>query len=86
MPVDKHLTTSDACFARVLNALMYFFYVTLIGKLLAFFSKDIATIDDVLVDNMLFFVLFWIGHTAETLSRLAVARAFHQQENFLQDN
>jgi ATP-binding cassette, subfamily C (CFTR/MRP), member 1 len=129
----------DATFARVLNAPMHFFHVTPIGKLLAFFTKDISTIDDVLVDNMLlFFILFWIlilalgvvtynlpiflaiavglglvyviivrqfirsfepmmkasgeansqliAHTAETLSGLAVVRAFHQQENFLVDN
>jgi ABC-type multidrug transport system fused ATPase/permease subunit len=51
----------DATSARVLNVPMHFFHVTRIGKLLAFFTKDIATIDDVLVDYMLlFFVLFWI--------------------------
>lgn len=129
----------DLTFARVLNAPMHFFHVTPIGKLLSFFTKDIATIDDVLVDNMLlFFILFWIlilalgvvaynlpiflaivgcltvvyilvvnkflrssvpmmkasaeatgqvvAHTAETLSGLAVVRAFDQQENFLKDN
>jgi ATP-binding cassette, subfamily C (CFTR/MRP), member 1 len=129
----------DSAFARVLNAPMHFFHVTPIGKLLAFFTKDIATIDDVLVDNMLlFFIMFWIlilalgvvtynlpiflaiavglgvvyvvivrqyirsfepmmtassaatgqviAHTAETLSGLAVVRAFHQQDNFLRDN
>lgn len=129
----------DLTFARVLNAPMHFFHVTPIGKLLAFFTKDIATIDDVLVDNMLlFFILFWIlilalgvvaynlpiflaivggvavayiytvikfmrssvpmmkasgeavgqvvAHAAETLSGLAVVRAFDQQDNFLEDN
>jgi ABC-type multidrug transport system fused ATPase/permease subunit len=129
----------DAAFARVLNAPMHFFHVTPIGKLLSFFTKDINTIDDVLVDNMLlFFILFWIlilalgvvayklplflaivgglgvvyviivrkfirsfqpmttasteatgqvvAHTAETLSGLAVVRAFQQQDMFLKDN
>ena len=129
----------DLAFARVLNASMHFFHVTPIGKLLSFFTKDIATIDDTLVDNMLlFFILFWIlilalcvvaynlplflaivgglavvyiytvrtflrssapmmkasgeatgqvvAHTAETLSGLAVVRAFDQQDNFLNEN
>jgi ATP-binding cassette, subfamily C (CFTR/MRP), member 1 len=129
----------DTVFDRVLNAPMHFFLVTPIGKLLTFFTKDINTIDDVLVDNMLlFFILFWIlilalgvvaynlplflaivgglavvyitvvrrfirssapmmkasgqavgqvvSHTAETLSGLAVVRAFCQQDNFLKEN
>ncbi|KAG7373767.1 multidrug ABC transporter permease/ATPase [Nitzschia inconspicua] len=129
----------EATFARVLNAPMHFFHVTPIGNLLTFFTKDVNTIDDVLVDNMLlFFILFWIlilalgvvtynlpiflaiagglaviyiivvrrflqssepmmrvssesvsavvAHTAETLSGLAVVRAFCQQEKFLSDN
>lgn len=129
----------DTVFARVLNAPMHYFHVTPIGKLLSFFTKDINTIDDVLVDNMLlFFILFWIlilalgvvaynlpiflaivaglgfvyvivvkkfirssapmmkastdatgqvvAHTAETLSGLAVVRAFNQQHKFLDDN
>jgi ABC-type multidrug transport system fused ATPase/permease subunit len=118
---------------------MHFFHVTPIGKLLSFFSKDVDTIDDVLVDNMLMFqILFWIliyalgvvaynlpiflaicgglavvyiyivrcfirtsaplktaagqsmsevvAHTAETLSGLAVVRAFRMQEKFLDEN
>ena len=40
---------------------MHFFHVTPIGKLLSYFSKDVYTIDDVMVDNMLMFqILFWI--------------------------
>jgi ABC-type multidrug transport system fused ATPase/permease subunit len=51
----------DAAFGAALKAPMHFFHVTPIGKLLSFFSKDINTLDDVLVDNMLlFFILFWI--------------------------
>jgi ABC-type multidrug transport system fused ATPase/permease subunit len=126
-------------FGAALKAPMHFFHVTPIGKLLSFFSKDVDTIDDVLVDNMLMFqILFWIlifalgvvsynllqfliivgvlgvvyvyivrvfiltsaplkkaagqsvsqvvAHTAETLSGLAVVRAFRMQDNFLDDN
>jgi ATP-binding cassette, subfamily C (CFTR/MRP), member 1 len=129
----------DLAFGSALKAPMHFFHLTPIGNLLAFFSKDINTIDDVLVDNMLlFWIMFWIlilalsvvtynlplflafvfplafiyvyivrvfirtsvplmrasgtsvsqvvAHTAETLSGIAVVRAFRQQEKFLQDN
>ena len=129
----------DLTFGAALKAPMHFFHVTPIGKLLSFFSKDIDTIDDVLVDNMLMFqILFWIliyalgvvsynlplflaivaglgvvyvyivhvfirtsaplkkavakstsdvvAHTAETLSGLAVVRAFRMQEKFLDEN
>ena len=129
----------DLSFGAALKAPMHFFHVTPIGKLLAFFSKDIDTIDDVLVDNMLMFqILFWIlilalgvvaynlllflaivgglavvyvyivrvfirtsaplkknaavavsqvvAHTAETLSGIAVVRAFRMQEKFLNEN
>ena len=129
----------DLAFGAALKAPMHFFHVTPIGNLLAFFSRDIDTIDDVLVDNMLMYqILLWIvvlaislvtynlplfmaivaglavvyvyyvrifiatsvpikqaagksqsqvvAHTAETLSGLAVVRAFRQQENFLQEN
>jgi len=129
----------DKAFAAALRAPMHYFHVTPIGQLLAFFSKDVNTFDDVLVDNMLlFFILFWIlilalavvaynlplflvfvaffaaiyiyivkvfvrtsvplmkasgesvgqvvAHTAETLSGLAVVRAFRMQDKFLQDN
>jgi ABC-type multidrug transport system fused ATPase/permease subunit len=51
----------DASFGTVLKAPMHFFHVTPIGKLLSYFSKDVYTIDDVMVDNMLMFqILFWI--------------------------
>jgi ATP-binding cassette, subfamily C (CFTR/MRP), member 1 len=129
----------DLAFAAALKAPMHFFHLTPIGNLLSFFSKDVNTIDDVLVDNMLlFWIMFWIlilalsvvtynlplflaivfplavayvyivkvfirtsaplmrssgvsvkqvvAHTAETLSGLAVVRAFRQQEKFLEDN
>ena len=129
----------DASFGAVLKAPMHFFHVTPIGKLLSYFSKDIDTIDDVLVDNMLMFqILFWIlifafgvivyklqlflaiigglavtyiyivrvfirtsvplkkaagesqsqvvAHTAETLSGLAIVRAFRMQDHFLAEN
>ena len=129
----------DASFGAVLKAPMHFFHVTPIGKLLSYFSKDVGTIDDVLVDNMLMFqILFWIlifaigvisyklplylaivgglaavyiyyvrvfirtsvpmkkaagesqsqvvAHTAETLSGLAVVRAFRMQDYFLTEN
>eukprot|EP00544_Gedaniella_sp_CCMP2646_P003026 CAMPEP_0202506972 /NCGR_PEP_ID=MMETSP1361-20130828/51477_1 /ASSEMBLY_ACC=CAM_ASM_000849 /TAXON_ID=210615 /ORGANISM="Staurosira complex sp., Strain CCMP2646" /LENGTH=1297 /DNA_ID=CAMNT_0049141063 /DNA_START=1584 /DNA_END=5477 /DNA_ORIENTATION=+ len=129
----------DGSFGAVLKAPMHFFHVTPIGTLLSYFSKDVDTYDDVLVDNMLmFFILFWIlifafgvvafklplflaivgglavvylyvvrifirtsvplkkaagesqsqvvAHTAETLSGLAVVRAFRMQDHFLTDN
>jgi ABC-type multidrug transport system fused ATPase/permease subunit len=129
----------DASFGAVLKAPMHFFHVTPVGKLLTFFSKDIDTIDDVMVDNMLMFqILFWIlifaigvvayklilflaivgglavvylyivsvfirtsvplnrasaesqsqvvAHTAETLSGLAIVRAFRMQDHFLAEN
>ena len=132
-------TIHDLAFGAALKAPMHFFHITPIGNLLAFFSRDIDTIDDVLVDNMLMYqILLWIvvlaislvtynlpmflaivavlavvyvyyvrvfiatsvpikqaagksqsqvvAHTAETLSGLAVVRAFRQQENFLQEN
>ena len=128
-----------ASFGAVLKAQMHFFHVTPIGNLLSYFSKDVDTIDDVLVDNMLMFqILFWIlifafgviayklplflaivgglavvylyivrvfirtsvplkkaagesqsqvvAHTAETLSGLAIVRAFRMQDHFLTDN
>jgi ATP-binding cassette subfamily C (CFTR/MRP) protein 1 len=129
----------DMAFGAALKAPMHFFHVTPIGNLLSFFSKDVDTIDDVLVDNMLMYqILLWIvvlavglvaynlpvflaicaglgvvyvyyvrvfiatsvpikqaagksqsevvAHTAETLSGLAVVRAFRQQDNFLSEN
>jgi ATP-binding cassette subfamily C (CFTR/MRP) protein 1 len=129
----------DATFGAALKAPMHFFHVTPVGKLLSFFSKDIETIDDQLVDNVLMFQIFaWIlimalgvvayniiyflaivgglsvfyiytvyvfiktsvplkresaqgislvvAHTAETLSGLAVVRAFRMQERFLAEN
>lgn len=132
-------TIHDSAFGAALKAPMHFFHVTPIGNLLAFFSRDIDTIDDVLVDNMLMYqILLWIvilaiglvtynlptflaivavltvvyvyyvrvfiatsvpikqaagksqsqvvAHTAETLSGLAVVRAFRQQDNFLKEN
>jgi len=48
-------------FGAALKAPMHFFHVTPIGNLLSFFSKDVETIDDVLVDNMLMYqILLWI--------------------------
>jgi len=129
----------DNSFNAALKAPMHFFHVTPVGKLLSFFSKDIDTIDDVLVDNVLMLQIFgWIlimalgvvaynlifflvivaalavvyiyivrvyilasvplkkvagqsvsqvvAHTAETLSGLAVVRAFRMQERFLYEN
>lgn len=129
----------DFAFGAALKAPMHFFHVTPIGSLLAFFTKDVDTIDDVLVDNMLMLqIFFWIlilavglvsynlilflaivlgltvvyvyvvwvfirtsvpllkaaGHTqsevvahmAETMSGLAVVRAFRMQERFLTEN
>jgi len=129
----------DSSFGAALKAPMHFFHVTPVGKLLAFFSKDMDTIDDVLVDNVLMLqILGWIfimalgvvafnlpfflvivgglavfyiyivdlyirasiplkkvagnavsqvvAHTAETLSGLAVVRAFRMQQRFLQEN
>ena len=132
---DIHAKT----FGAALKAPMHFFHVTPIGNLLSFFSKDIDTIDDVIVDNVLMLQIFgWIlilalgvvsynlplylavcagviviyvyivrifvrtsvpikvsagaangaviAHTAETLSGLAVVRAFRQEERFVLDN
>jgi ABC-type multidrug transport system fused ATPase/permease subunit len=129
----------DAAFAAALKAPMHFFHVTPVGKLLAFFSKDVEIIDDQLVDNVLMFqIMFWIfimacgvvaynlifflaivaalgvvyiytvynyiqasmplmraaeesgshvvAHTAETLSGLAVVRAFRMEERFVNEN
>jgi ABC-type multidrug transport system fused ATPase/permease subunit len=129
----------DQAFSSALKAPMHFFHLTPIGKLLSFFSKDVDTIDDVLVDNLMMLQIFmWIlvlaialvaynlilflaivaglgvvyvyivhvfikssvpvkkvsqeaisqviAHTAETLSGLAVVRAFRQQDRFLTDN
>jgi len=51
----------DLSFSTVLKAPMHFFHVTPIGNLLAFFSHDVDTIDDVLVDNSLMLQIFaWI--------------------------
>jgi ATP-binding cassette, subfamily C (CFTR/MRP), member 1 len=51
----------DLSFGTVLKAPMHFFHVTPIGKLLSFFSHDVDTIDDVLVDNTLMLQIFaWI--------------------------
>lgn len=129
----------DLTFGAALKAPMHFFHVTPIGKLLSFFSKDIDTIDDVIVDNVLMLQIFgWIlilalgvvsynlplylaviagltiayvyivrvfvrtsvpikvcagaansaviAHTAETLSGIAVVRAFRQEDRFITDN
>jgi ATP-binding cassette, subfamily C (CFTR/MRP), member 1 len=129
----------DATFGAALKAPMHFFHVTPIGKLLSFFSKDVDTIDDVLVDNCCMLQIFtWIlilalgvvayniqlflalvgglfivyayvvkvflrtsvplkeiggqavsqvvAHTSETLSGLAVVRAFRMQERFVVQN
>jgi ABC-type multidrug transport system fused ATPase/permease subunit len=129
----------DAAFSAALKAPMHFFHVTPIGKLLSFFSKDVDTIDDVLVDNTLMLQIFvWIlvcalgvvcynlimflaivaglavvyvyivyvfvrtsmpmkkvavvsqaqviAHTSETLSGLAVVRAFRMQKRFVAEN
>ena len=139
--VGKRAATKihDGAFAAILKAPMHFFHVTPIGRLQSFFSKDIDTCDDVLVDNTLMLQLFgWIlimalgivamnlpiflaivagltviyvyivrvfirtsvplekaaslslsqvvAHTSETLSGLAVVRAFRMQEHFLRDN
>jgi ABC transporter transmembrane region len=51
----------DLTFGAALKAPMHFFHVTPIGKLLSFFSKDVDTIDDVLVDNTCMLqILTWI--------------------------
>ncbi len=129
----------NRAFGAALIAPMHFFHVTPIGKLLSFFSHDVDTIDDILVDNMLMYQLFlWIlmlalavvaynlpmflaivgaltivyfyvvrvyiktsvplkkaagqalsnvvAHTSETLSGLAVVRAFRMQDRFLDEN
>ncbi|GAX23747.1 hypothetical protein FisN_12Hh325 [Fistulifera solaris] len=129
----------DAAFGATLKAPMHFFHVTPVGKLLAFFSKDVEIIDDQLVDNILMFqIMFWIfvmacgvvaynlvfflvivaglavvyiytvynyiqasvplmraaeesgshvvAHTAETLSGLAVVRAFRMEDRFVNEN
>ena len=129
----------NSSFIGAALAPMHFFHVTPIGELLSFFSHDIDTIDDMLVDNTLMFqIFFWIlilalgvvayslpmflgivgiltvvyvyivriyirtsvplehaasenlshviAHTSETLSGLAVVRAFRMQERFVVDN
>ena len=129
----------NASFIGAALAPMHFFHVTPIGELLSFFSHDIDTIDDMLVDNTLMFQLFFwililalgvvayslpmflgivgaltmvyvyivriyirtsvplehsatehlshvIAHTSETLSGLAVVRAFRMQERFVNEN
>jgi ABC-type multidrug transport system fused ATPase/permease subunit/HSP20 family molecular chaperone IbpA len=129
----------DMTFGAALRAPMHFFHVTPIGKLLSFFSKDVDTIDDVLVDNTCMLQIFtWIlilalgvvayniqiflalvaglfvvyayvvmvflrtsaplkevggeatsqvvAHTSETLSGLAVVRAFRMQDRFVVQN
>ena len=61
--VGKRAATKihDGAFAAILKAPMHFFHVTPIGSLLSFFSKDIDTCDDVLVDNTLMLQIFgWI--------------------------
>jgi ABC-type multidrug transport system fused ATPase/permease subunit len=51
----------DGSMKCALEAPMHFFHVTPIGKLLAYFSQDMETIDDMLVDNMLMFQIFaWV--------------------------
>jgi ABC-type multidrug transport system fused ATPase/permease subunit len=129
----------NAAFIGAALAPMHFFHVTPIGELLSFFSHDIDTIDDMLVDNTLMLqIFFWIlilalgvvayslpmflgivgaltvvyvyivrifirtsvplehaagehlshviAHTSETLSGLAVVRAFRMQERFVSEN
>jgi ABC-type multidrug transport system fused ATPase/permease subunit len=139
--VDKVGATNihDLTFGAALKAPMHFFHITPIGKLLSFFSKDVDTIDDVLVDNTcvlrtfawililalgvvayniqlflplvegLFIVYAYVvsiffrtsvplkevggeavsqvvAHTSETLSGLAVVRAFRMQDRFVMQN
>jgi ABC-type multidrug transport system fused ATPase/permease subunit len=129
----------NAAFHAVLRAPLSYFIVTPVGSLLAFFSKDLETIDDILVDSAaMLFIYFWIlmsnlivvsynfpifpavvafffavfvyvfrryyiacarvkvvvgrtadevvAHTSETLSGLAVVRAFGAQERFQSGN
>ncbi|KAI2499417.1 hypothetical protein MHU86_15062 [Fragilaria crotonensis] len=129
----------NAAFIGAALAPMHFFHVTPIGELLSFFSHDIDTIDDMLVDNTLMLqIFFWIlilalgvvayslplflaivgaltvvyvyivrifirtsvplehaagehlshviAHTSETLSGLAVVRAFRMQDRFVNEN
>jgi ATP-binding cassette, subfamily C (CFTR/MRP), member 1 len=129
----------QGAFQALLRAPMAYFITTPVGNLLAFFSKDLETLDDVLVDNAcMFFTYFWIlmsnlivvsynfpifpaivaffivvfiyvfrrycfactriknavnraadevvAHTSETLSGLAVVRAFGAQERFQEGN
>ncbi|KAI2499416.1 Abc transporter [Fragilaria crotonensis] len=129
----------NAAFIGAALAPMHFFHVTPIGELLSFFSHDIDTIDDMLVDNTLMLqIFFWIlilalgvvayslplflaivgaltvvyvyivrifirtsvplehaagehlshviAHTSETLSGLAVVRAFRMQDRFVSEN
>ena len=125
----------DGALRALLRAPMSYFITTPVGNLLAFFSKDLEALDDVLVDNAcMFFTYFWIlvsnlvvvsynfpifpavvafilaiffyvfrryclacaqikvvvgraadevvAHTSETLSGLAVVRAFGAQQRF----
>ncbi len=129
----------DGALQALLRAPMSYFIITPVGNLLAFFSKDLDTLDDVLVDNAcMFFTYFWIlmsnlivvsynfpyfaaivaffivvfvyvfrsycfacsrikvvvgrtaddvvAHTSETLSGLAVVRAFGAQVRFQEGN
>lgn len=129
----------NGAFIGAALAPMHFFHVTPIGELLSFFSHDIDTIDDMLVDNTLMLqIFFWIlilalgvvayslplflaivgaltvvyvyivrifirtsvplehaagehlshviAHTSETLSGLAVVRAFRMQDRFVNEN
>ena len=129
----------QGAFQALLRAPMAYFITTPVGNLLAFFSKDLEALDDVLVDNAcMFFTYFWIlmsnlivvsynfpffppivaffiavfiyvfrrycfactrikvavgraadevvAHTSETLSGLAVVRAFGAQERFQEGN
>jgi ATP-binding cassette subfamily C (CFTR/MRP) protein 1 len=129
----------QGAFEALLRAPMAYFITTPVGNLLAFFSKDLEALDDVLVDNAcMFFTYFWIlmsnlivvsynfvyfppivaffiavfiyvfrrycfactrikiavgkaadevvAHTSETLSGLAVVRAFGAQQRFQEGN
>ena len=129
----------DSAFNALLRAPLSYYITTPVGNLLAFFSKDLETIDDILIDSAaMFFIYFWIlmsnlivvsynfpifpavvgfffvvfiyvfrryyiacarvkvvvgrsadevvAHTSETLSGLAVVRAFGAQDRFRAGN
>jgi ABC-type multidrug transport system fused ATPase/permease subunit len=129
----------DGAFYALLRAPMSYFITTPVGNLLAFFSKDLEALDDLLVDYaVMFFIYTWlllsnlivvsynfpifpavvgfffvvfiyvfnryyvacarikvvvgrssddvVAHTSETLSGLAVVRAFGAQERFRAGN